>query len=59
MTIANTSANLGSDFCEHPTATLERMGHSSHPPNSGGPERRGGAVGAPIFNGFRKLVPES
>lgn len=36
-------------YCRHPTATLENVATG---------ERRGGAVGAPIFNGLRRLVAE-
>jgi hypothetical protein len=39
-------------FSDRPTATLERVNKDC------GPDRRGGVVGAPVFAGFRKLVPE-
>lgn len=36
-------------YCEHPTATFECLETQ---------ERRGGAVGSPILEGFVRLVPE-
>lgn len=47
-------------YCAHPTATLERITRDKHPVfRSNMPERVGGAVGAPIFKPFRKLVVEA
>lgn len=45
-------------FADRPTATLERVTPPATSFILGHRERRGGVVGAPIFEGFRKLVPE-
>lgn len=43
-------------YADKPTAVLERVDNDgTEIPR---PQRRGGVVGAPIFEGFRKLVPE-
>lgn len=44
-------------YTDRPTATFERVVPAPTP--TGAPMHRTGVVGAPIFDGLRRLVPET
>lgn len=45
-------------YCAYPTATMQRVDAADRALPGGEPERRGGAVGSLILDGFTLLVPE-
>lgn len=46
-------------YADQPTATLERLDpHDIATADGYRPARTSGVVGAPIFDGFRRLVPQ-
>lgn len=46
-------------YCDRPTATLERVTIDGRPAvSTNRPAQVAGAVGAPIFHGYRRLTPD-